>query len=570
MAKKEVVKKPFKVARWIMLSFAILLNSFIIVYSCLDDKTTNDWSRFVSNVFTNIVNTITHKETKIIPVEHIETTFTNDEQNNIPGYELNEIPLGCEKILDTEVLPENATNKAIVYRNDNNTKVIVNQNGTKASLIGMEKGDTGVVASWTNESYSLLWRTEVKVVDLKAPVSFDASITNSTISMYKPETINVTITNAFDDELKDSLYYDVTKLTYSSDDDSVATVGSLGVVTPVSTGSTTLRVSNSNGVEKSFNVTVVDASPLPGYDALTIGGDNSCYENDVFSGKKVSLTIKNNDETLNNTDFIWQSSNPLLARVNKRGEVYGYRKISLEDETVTITAIHKRTHQEVTKEITVKKELPTKLHTCYVLGDKELWDHPKVTAFVGDVITVNVSYDKAVLNKDITVTSSNNEVVTCYNQGNSVTLEIKKEGTAEITITSNIVPSLSDTTQITVKPAGAINKENYEDVNLTIRKSIGHALLFAITQVFTFLAFYMFLPNMKWWQVTLISLATGLLIASISELIQFFIPLRSGKFIDVLIDMAGVSTGLTLTLGFTLLIRNNKKKKPQSKVAKDK
>ena len=388
--------------------------------------------------------------------------------------------------------------------------------------------------------------------------------------MYKQETINVTITNAFDDELKDSIYYDVTKLTYSSDDDSVATVGSLGVVTPVSTGSTTLRVSNSNGVEKSFNVTVVDASPLPGYDALTIGGDNSCYENDVFSGKKVSLTIKNNDETLNNTDFIWQSSNPLLARVNKRGEVYGYRKISLEDETVTITAIHKRTHQEVTKEITVKKELPTKLHTCYVLGDKELWDHPKVTAFVGDVITVNVSYDKAVLNKDITVTSSNNEVVTCYNQGNSVTLEIKKEGTAEITITSNIVPSLSDTTQITVKPAGAINKENYEDVNLTIRKSIGHALLFAITQVFTFLAFYMFLPNMKWWQVALISLATGLLIASISELIQFFIPLRSGKFIDVLIDMAGVSTGLTLTLGFTLLIRNNKKKKPQSKVAKDK
>ena len=570
MTKKEVTKKPFKVARWIMLSFAVLLNSFIIVYSCLDDKTTNDWSRFVSNVFTNMVNTITHKETKIIPVEHIETTFTNDKQNNIPGYELNEIPLGCEKILDTEVLPENATNKAIVYRNDNNTKVIVNQNGTKASLIGMEKGDTGVVASWTNESYSLLWRTEVKVVDLKAPVSFDASITDSTISMYKPETINVTITNAFDDELKDSLYYDVTKLTYSSDDDSVATVGSLGVVTPVSTGSTTLRVSNSSGVEKSFNVTVVDASPLPGYDALTIGGDDSCYENDVFSGKKVSLTIKNNDETLNNTDFIWQSSNPLLARVNNKGEVYGYRKTSLEDETVTITAIHKRTHQEITKEITVKKELPTKLHTCYVLGDKELWDHPKVTAFVGDVITVNVSYDKAVLNKDITVTSSNNEVVRCYNQGNSVTLEIKKEGTAEITITSNIVPSLSDATQITVKPAGAINKENYEDINLTIRKSIGHALLFAITQVFTFLAFYMFLPNMKWWQVALISLATGLLIASISELIQFFIPLRSGKFIDVLIDMAGVSTGLTLTLGFTLLIRNNKKKKPQSKVAKDK
>lgn len=561
MVKKEANQKPFKVAKWIMLSFAILLNSFIIFYSCLDDKTTNDWSRFVSNVFTNVVNTFTHKDVKVIRVEHIATNFTNDEKNNVPGYELNEIPLGCEKVVDTEVLPENATNKAITYKADSNGKVTINQNGTKASLIGMETGDTGVVASWSDKEYSLLWRTELKVVDLRAPVSFDANINNTTIPMGSPETVNVVVTNAFDDELKDSLYYDVSKLSYTSDDDSIATVGSFGVITPVSTGSTTIRVSNNNGVEKSFNITVIAGSPAPAYENLSINGGDTCYENDIFSNKKVSLSIKSNETTLENSEFIWQSSNPLLVRVNQKGEVYGYRKTSLQDETVTIRAINKKTQQEVTKEITIKKELPTKLNTCYVLGDKELWDHPKVTAFVGDVITVNVSYDKTVLNKDFTVTSSNEEVVKCFNQGNSVLLEIKKEGTAEVTITSNIVTSLKDVTEITVKPAGAINKENYEDVNLTIRKSIGHALLFAITQVFTFLALYMFLPKMKWWQLALISLGIGLFIASISELIQFFIPLRSGKFIDVLIDAAGIVTGLAITLGILILVKDHKNKK---------
>ena len=552
--------QPFKVARWIMLSLAVLFNSFIIFYSCLDDKTTNDWTRFVSNIFTGIVNNITHHETKVIPAEQIKTTFTEDGKNTIPGYAANEIPLGCEKEIVTSIEPANTTKKAIRYRSNNNY-VNINQNGLKANLVGMETGEDEVVASWEDPEYSLLWSTTVNVVSLRAPVSFDATVNNATIPLGSPETINVTITNAFNDELKDSLYYDVTKLTYESDDHNVATVGQFGVITPVSTGSTTIRVSSSSGVEKTFNITVTSGTPIPGYENLSIDGETVCYENDVFSEKKVQLSIKDGTTALDNSEFIWRSSNPLLVRVNQKGEVYGYRKTTLEDETVTITAINKRTQQEVSKEITIKKELPTKLNTCYIMGDKELWKHSKVTAFVGDVIRVNVSYDKATPNTDITVSSSDNGVVRCTNQGTSVVLEMLKEGTAEITITSNYVSTLVDITEVTVKQAGAISQDNYEDVNLTIRKSIGHALFFAITQVFTFLAVYMFLPKMKLWQVILISLGIGLFIASISEVIQFFVPLRSGKFVDVLIDLSGVIVGLSITIGILLLIKRSRSSK---------
>ena len=556
MTKKNVEQKPFRIARWIMLSFAVLLNSFIIVYSCLDDKTTNNWSRFVSNIFTNVVNAFTHKEQTYVPVDELDAGFTT---YTMPGYDLEEIPIGIEKEISANLLPKNATNQAINFITEENDIISLSQNGSKVSALGLKPGIAKIKVTCSNADLSK--EITVRVVDLIAPLQFDASINNTTIPIGSPETINVTVINAFEDEIDNFLHYDVSKLTYSSDDDSIATVGSYGVITPINEGSTTIRVFNSVGFQKSFNIIVTSGSPAPAYQNLEIFGESYCYENDVFSNKKVSLTIKNNGDTLDNSDFIWQSSNPLLVKVNQKGEVYGYRKTSLEDETVTIRAISKKTQQEITKEITIRKELPTKLYTCYVIGDKELWDHPKVTTFVGDVITVRVSYDKTVTNYNTSVLVSDESIVNYTNQGTNIVLEFKKEGSVDITITSDLVPSLTNKTEVTVKPAGAINKDNYEDINLTIRKSIGHALMFAITQVFTFLALYMFLPKMKWWQVALISLGAGLLLASVSELIQAFIPLRSGKFIDVLIDMSGVITGLGITIGVLMLVKYLKKKK---------
>ena len=557
-------KKPFKVARWIMLSFAVLLNSFIIFYSCLDDKTTNDWSRFVSNIFTNIINNFTKKEVKTIPVTGIDASFTTYQYNTASGYEEDQIPLGCEKEIGASILPENASNKAVRFTTENNDIVSLNQSGSKVTVVGLKEGTAIIKAESSGKSFSK--EMTVKVVNLIAPLDFDATLTNVNLTIGNPETINVVVKNAFNDELTDSRYYDVSRLTYTSDNDEIATVGQFGVITPVSIGNTVIRVSNDNGVQKSFNVSVSSGSPAPSYEDLKIISEDYCYENDIFNNKKLDFVIKNGEQTLNNNEFIWQSSNPLLALINQKGEVRGYRKTTLEDETVTITAINKKTQQTVSKDILIKKELPTKLITCYVVGSSELWSHPKVTSFVGNVITVRIDYDKTVLNKDVSVIVSDEEIVSYTNQGNSIVLDFKKEGNVEVTITSNLVPTLTDKTSITVMQAGAIDKENYESMNLSIRKSIGHALMFGITQVFTFLALYMFLHDkLKWWVIALISLGCGVLLASVSELIQFFIPLRSGTFKDVLVDLSGVVICLGITIGIFLLIRMRKQKKQNKK-----
>ena len=74
-----------------------------------------------------------------------------------------------------------------------------------------------------------------------------------------------------------------------------------------------------------------------------------------------------------------------------------------------------------------------------------------------------------------------------------------------------------------------------------------------------------FFEKKKWWILALISLGCGVLLASISELIQFFIPLRSGTFVDVLVDVSGVAVGLAITVGVLWFIKYLKNRKQHKK-----
>lgn len=74
-----------------------------------------------------------------------------------------------------------------------------------------------------------------------------------------------------------------------------------------------------------------------------------------------------------------------------------------------------------------------------------------------------------------------------------------------------------------------------------IRKIVGHFLLFGLSGIFTTLTFVMneYLMNKFKWKNIIFILSIGLVIALVSELIQYFVPGRCGVLTDVLIDYAG-------------------------------
>lgn len=84
------------------------------------------------------------------------------------------------------------------------------------------------------------------------------------------------------------------------------------------------------------------------------------------------------------------------------------------------------------------------------------------------------------------------------------------------------------------------------------RKVVGHFLLFGASGLFTTLAILMSdsLYNKFMWKCILFSGGFGLLMALISEFIQYFAPGRYGALTDILIDYGGY----ILFMGLTYLV----------------
>ena len=561
--------KRFKISKWIMLSIAASLNIFIIFYSCLDNQTTIDWNRSLTNFFANLVNGFSNNEKEVIKLTKIDAHFSTEVEhgyNYLPGYKTEEIPLGSAKEIRCVFSPNDATDKSVTYTANPLDVVALNQSASTLSVVGMKVGECVITAKSNDGGFES--KVNVKVVETVAPESFEISLDKTDIAIGTTQTINFDIDGGVltHDELINFRYYDTRKLHYSSSNETVARVDKYGVIYPKSVGSSKITVSNNSGVTRSIDVTVSDGITPSLYSNLSISGSDVCYANDMIldqNSKKnhYQLTPKDGSIELNPEDFIWKSSDELLVKVDKHGVMRGFMKSSNDDETAIITAKSKLTGQEVEFNVIVKNQLPTIMSYGIEVGDTKYWNRNEFTLSVGDNVSVLISYNITTMSKKVDALSSDESVVSITNEGNQIVLHVLKEGVSTITLTSQINPDLIAKFVITVVKAGSIESKDIENLVFTIRKTIGHAALFMVTQVFTFLTFFMFFNDRKWYVYASMSLGEGLFVSGLSELIQFFVPSRGGAFLDVLIDFAGVVVGAVLTLLVIVIIKKIKRAK---------
>lgn len=565
-------KVRFKVWRWIFLSLSILTNTFLILYSTLPTEITEKWNNFFRNIFVSVINTATEKEVIPVPLTKLDLSFSSEEThkyNYLPGYQVNEIPLGSAKQIECTYLPLDTTDKSIQYSIDDSSVATINASGLTASIVGMKAGTTRIHAK--NKLSGLESSVVIKVVETVAPTSFEISLESTEISIGSQQTITLEVDggNLGHNELINFRYYDNRKLIYTSSNESVCTIDNYGVIYPLSIGNSLITVSNSiNGFSRSISVNVVDGMPVSLYSDLAIFGSSICYDNDMLKDQNsgnnhYQLGVKDGNTELNPEDFIWESDNELLVKVDKHGVMRGFRKKTVDDESATITAISKLTGQSVSFNVTVKEELPSSIWFSVVNGSKETWNPTDYTACVGDNVVINIGYTPNTSKKDVVVSVSDESVVEFTNQGSSISLRLKTEGNCTLSVTSIINPSLSFSFNLEVMKAGAISSDELEDVGYNIRKVIGHALLFAIAETFTVVALFMFLYKKKIWVYVSISLGIELLLSILSETIQYFEPDRHGTIKDVLINFSGALIAGLLFAGILLLARIIRKKKEQ-------
>ena len=293
---------------------------------------------------------------------------------------------------------------------------------------------TGAV-SWTpTEAQVGDHQVIIEVSDGKVSVSQNFTITveealldsievlPSEMTVYIGDSEDITsITANYDNETDADIELDSDDVSYSSDDEEIATVSDLGVVTGVSTGITTITVSYTEGgiIETAvINVTVPSVltviSVQPEFISIYEGASESITSITAYYEGGTNALIE-----LSSADY--SSSHPGIATVDSSGVITGVS--ASEEIIVTITITY--TEGEVTKTDTVYvtvQEAPVILDSITVLP-------PTMTLVEdvsGNIDTIRAYYSDGsyvdiegadLTSEDISYDSNNEAVATVDNSG---------------------------------------------------------------------------------------------------------------------------------------------------------
>lgn len=221
------------------------------------------------------------------------------------------INVGATDTLTANVAPSDASNKTITWSSSNPAVASVNTSGT---VTGVSAGNATITASTFNGKTATCAVT-VKNVD---PISVSLNKTTDTIGVGSTDTLNATINpaNATDKTI-----------TWTSSDETVATVSQSGLVTGKSIGAATITAATTNGKTAACAVTVTAQVILP--TSITLNKTTDTIGVGA-SDTLISTVIPSNatDKTVT-----WSSSNNAVAIVSSGGVVTG-----MNSGTATITA----------------------------------------------------------------------------------------------------------------------------------------------------------------------------------------------------------------------------------------
>ena len=190
----------------------------------------------------------------------------------------------------------------------------------------------------------------------------------------------------------------------------------------------------------------------------------------------------------------------------------------------------------------------------------------------GTTAKIKTNFVKGSTYKKVQYTSSDKDILQVGNDGKITPL---KAGEATITalVDDQNTIHLAYKVNIIVDKKGVIR--NRRDFFLKVRKMIGHFGAFLITGICSTL-FYLLLVKEKKQHLIFVpvNFVQGFLLAGLTELIQLFVPGRSGLFSDVRIDYIGfLFSAVTITLlyflipliikGVKILLEKHKEKKAE-------
>ncbi len=199
--------------------------------------------------------------------------------------------------LTATVLPEDAGNKAVVWSSDNQNVVTVDQNGLVTAVgVGTANITVKSAADGTKIATATVTVTDAEITAI--------GLTNQ--SLYIDETVTL-IPNYMPDNLFNP------SVTWSSNNNDVATVDQNGKVTAVSAGTATITAEAANGVKGTATITV-EARQVTG---VTVDISETAFvkNSDGFTPNNVTVNATVQPANATNKQVTWESNDINVATV---------------------------------------------------------------------------------------------------------------------------------------------------------------------------------------------------------------------------------------------------------------
>jgi VanZ family protein len=596
MVEKFKHKRPIT---YISLVIYVLLSTFIIIESCLSSSISGGQSNLFAQISAFFVNLFKGPQTvEIIKPSELgeigDSTYVGVGDDNIPN-----IVIGTTTRLIINVKYPNKSKKDDVYDNEwTYTKSLGKGDDYNLIVSNPIAKDGGfdytiriVANSMGSEMYSVKFNFANKIdyeykfhiVDLVKPKDnqYEAKLARDHLNINESVKIDTKLVdpNGSRNDTYIRRYLDEAKIERSSSNNSVATIDENGVI--LAKGEGTANITFGKYVFPITVSSVINALPTS-LDANIdpIGKDNPCpldYDYIFEEGEDIndySVVVK---ADISDKSVSWDIDKPLCAKLapykyDEEGypvyfdddgipaiRVAGYRKNEAFNLTCTSNS-----NPTLSKVIPLEmKDVPATEVTFNVTGNIEIYVNEQKAVSIVAITPKNVS------NKKINVQVSDESIIQVVNNNSeSVILKAINIGKCHITIKSLSNETLTGEFDITTIAKQAINEDNFTDFHSFVRKFLGHFLLFMATAIFGSIFFITFFNDDKK-KFTLgapIALGIGFIVAALSELIQYFVPSRSGTWMDIGIDFAGYFVGVLacyLILLLVIWIKKRKKKDPQ-------
>ena len=379
----------------------------ISVGTTLIKATTNDGTNLMAFCIVNV----TPKQVKSIIIDKDEMTLERGETAQ----------------LSVTVYPQDADDSSVEWSSENNEVATVDSKGT---VVAISSGTT-IIRATTNDGSNLTAECQVTVTSLKAT---GISIDRTEATLERDATLQLTATVMPEDAGDKSV-------TWSSDNDGIATVDGSGLVTAVAAGTAIIRATTNDGSNLTAECQVT-VTPLKAT-GISIDRTEATLERDAT----LQLTATVAPDDADDRTVTWSSADSGIARVDGAGLVTA---VSAGTTTITVTT-GDGTGLTASCTVTVTPKTVQSITMDEEALNLERGETTRLTVVVTPQDADDVS---------VTWYSNNSGVATVDDGGRVTAIEV---GTAVITATTNDGSGLSAKCTVTVTPKEvddiSINKE---------------------------------------------------------------------------------------------------------------